>query len=330
MRDIAYNVVHGTLGSVASLFNIFRPTILCLHSVSADGQTAAFRSRLSISTSFLTMLAHELRQRQVPVIHLGEAVARLRNGNLSPFVVLTFDDGYRDNYDALFPIAREFDLPFTIFVTSGLVDRTVPMWWDTLERVEAKTRRSQTGRGLVEDPAFVALAERFRRSAIPDQHEILEDLERRHPGVETSSAYERALTWPMLREMAASGLATIGAHTATHRMLSSLSETDITFELDWSRNRIEQETGIRPRHLAYPFGQPSEVGPDASNIARRLGFEAAFTTEARPLAPHDSANMFHLPRILLSSKARRRNVAFSYISGLAALANSGIRRSAAH
>lgn len=50
---------------------------------------------------------------------------------------LTFDDGYRDNYEIAYPILKKFDVPFTIFVTTGLIDRTrtLPTWWHVLEDV---------------------------------------------------------------------------------------------------------------------------------------------------------------------------------------------------
>ena len=50
---------------------------------------------------------------------------------------LTFDDGYRDNLEMAYPMLKDLKAPFTVFVASGLVDRTSELWWFALERIIA-------------------------------------------------------------------------------------------------------------------------------------------------------------------------------------------------
>lgn len=67
------------------------------------------------------------------------------------------------------------------------------------------------------------------------------------------------LTWDQVNEMLDSGLATIGAHTHTHVELRSCDEAAIEEELEVSDRLIEQRTGVRARHFAYPWGYWSSV-----------------------------------------------------------------------
>lgn len=62
------------------------------------------------------------------VVSLDLAVDRLENGDSSPSVVLTFDDGFADVYDHAFPLLRKHKLPFTLYLTTAYVGGT--MQWD--------------------------------------------------------------------------------------------------------------------------------------------------------------------------------------------------------
>lgn len=61
-------------------------------------------------------------------------------------------------------------------------------------------------------------------------------------------------TWDMLKDLAASPLITLGAHTVSHRELPSLSDEEILEELSNCDARLEELTGAAPRHFAYPRG----------------------------------------------------------------------------
>jgi len=328
VTDLAYKICMGALGSVATLMRIHRPTVLCLHSVAPPRSQSGFRSRLSVDEEFLAMIAATVRKQNIPLISLTDAVARLRAGDLSPFLVLTFDDGYRDNYYNLFKVAKIHDIPFTIFITTGLIDREVPMWWDTLERLDASSDRPKTGRGIVEDPALIAVTKTFRRTQGSKYRQLFEQIVNTFPSLADHSPYDQALTWPMLREMLGSGLLTVGAHTVTHSQLSSLSAVDVRMEFNISRQRIQEELNVEAKFLAYPYGQPQEIGPLAASIAREEGYSAAFTTTPRPLRKRDVDDLFHLPRILLSNKTQNRNTAMAYLSGLAAVVKTAIGQGA--
>ncbi len=87
------------------------------------------------------------------------------------------------------------------------------------------------------------------------------------------------LTWEQVREMQASGLMTIGAHTHTHPDLRMLSTEEIERELSISDYLIEMNTGLRPRHFAYPWGYWS---PLATGVVRER-YESATVGSGPPI-----------------------------------------------
>ncbi len=70
------------------------------------------------------------------VLCLHSLVKSLREGHLPKrAVVLTFDDGYADNLWNAKPLLERYEVPATVFVSTGYVDSDREFWWDELERL---------------------------------------------------------------------------------------------------------------------------------------------------------------------------------------------------
>ena len=112
-----------------------RGAILTLHHVRPAPATG-FRPNalLEIEPDFLERVVKLVRAEGYEIVSLDEAVERLASHRPSPFfVVLTFDDGYRDNLDHAWPVLGRHQVPWTMFVTPGFADRTARLWWLELE-----------------------------------------------------------------------------------------------------------------------------------------------------------------------------------------------------
>jgi len=73
----------------------------------------------------------EFFQRHFKVIPLGEFVAKLERGEpLNRHLAITFDDGYRDNFDNAVPVLEKLALPATFFVVTQWIGSNVVPWWD--------------------------------------------------------------------------------------------------------------------------------------------------------------------------------------------------------
>lgn len=271
---------------------------------------------MAVTDVFLAALIDHLRRRGLDVLSLDDGLARLAAGDVRPFVCLTFDDGYRDNYEVAFPVLRRLGAPAAIFLATGLVDRTSPMWWHPLERAFGGGSRSGTKEGAARQRAHDGWATRFRAADRDGVVRLLEEVSACEPGFRAEEAYDSALDWTMIREMAASGLVTFGAHTVSHPMLATLSGADLAREVRSSRDRCAAMLGAPPDYFAYPFGQPHEIGAEAPGHVAAAGFSAAFTTTAATLRDRNTGDRFRLPRIMLTRRSQNLASIDAYVSGL--------------
>ena len=92
-----------------------------------------------------------LRDNNFHVMPLEDIVSALRSGAALPdrTAAITFDDGYRNNYDTAFPMLREFGFPFTLFISSGLVGSNARLYlnWDQIREM-AKNGATVANHGI--------------------------------------------------------------------------------------------------------------------------------------------------------------------------------------
>ena len=216
---------------------------------------------------------------------LGPDLVRARGRR----VLLTFDDGYRDNYEVAYRVLREHGARGVFFITTGFIDGRATAWWDEIAwLVRASERREVAADGFLADP--VAFDEPHRQGAVAALRRTCASLPgdrvdafldwlagatgapRRGP----ADSREDWMTWDMVREMRAGGM-TVGAHTVTHPVLSSISLEDQRTEVHESMARLEQELGERPRLFSYPVGWRASFTDATKALVRDSGARLAFS-----------------------------------------------------
>ncbi len=238
---------------------------------------------------FDAQMAH-LARRYDP-LPLGEAAERLARGTLPAHAVaVTFDDGYGDNYRYAFPILRKHQIPASIFVVTGALDRRTPFWWDSVaQAVECIAFRGHAGAGAL--PAWLAarLAP-LQRGDRPREvaRGIVQELNRldrtAREGAVTAllaaapsgaAAGDGLLTWAEVREMRRGGIE-FGSHTVSHAFLDELPFAEARREIEESLDRLAAELGEPPQLFAYPRGRVAEP---VRAVLRGAGVTVAVTTE---------------------------------------------------
>jgi peptidoglycan/xylan/chitin deacetylase (PgdA/CDA1 family) len=292
---------------------------------------------LEITPQFLDATLGFVRARGFEIISLDTALQRMAAPAERPFVVLTFDDGYRDNVEYALPVLERHAAPFTMFVTSGFADRTARLWWIELEDAIRRLDRISVD-GL--DLSTANTAEKDRASAIlyqtlrggPEKRllEICALLCEQAAIEPTKIPADLCLDWAGIQKLSHHPLATIGVHTLTHPMLAKHPENVVRNELAESRARIERAIGAPARYLAYPVGDPTSAGPREFALARELGFVSAVTTRPGMIFPEHAAHATALPRLSVNGRYQSLDALDILLSGAPfALWNRGRRVNAA-
>lgn len=204
-------------------------------------------------------------------------------------LLLTFDDGYRDNYEIAFPALRSHGVRAAFFLATGFLDRPHAPWWDEIAWMANNARTSTIALGEWGE-GELSLAERARPRSIATlvgrYKQLAGDACERflqHVARTTGSgrcppeaASELWMTWDMARELQAAGMA-IGGHTVTHPILAHLPEARQREEIDACARRLRDELGLQMTSFAYPVGARDTFNETTKRLLRDHGVETAFS-----------------------------------------------------
>ena len=101
-----------------------------LHRVVEDRSLDSEKRELEITPDFLEETILKYREQSYRFVSIDQ-VCDILDGKEKgkPFVCLTFDDGYQDNYTVALPLLKRLEVPFVVYVTTGFIDNRLPMWW---------------------------------------------------------------------------------------------------------------------------------------------------------------------------------------------------------
>lgn len=225
----------------------------------------------------------------VPLDRLGEQQGRRRR------VALTFDDGLRNNVTVAYPILRRLGIHATFFVCPGLIDRG--RWlWNQEARARLRTLHAGELAALAADvgaPAEVEpFVEHMKRLDVASRRRVEQAVRRATRFFLASPAQREEFelaTWQDLARLDPA-VVTIGSHTLTHPILTSLAAGDVETEVAESRARIEARLKRPVEHFCYPNGDRDGVVVDCV----RRHYRTAVTTVPGRVRP--GADPHLLPR----------------------------------
>lgn len=233
------------------------------------------------------------------LVRLGDWVKKAsENKELPKFAcAVTFDDGWRDNYDYAYPVLKEYGVPATIFVVSGFVGSRYSFWPNRLMRVihafskNERIRLLQSAEGSwlntiglgfplatageLNQAQLDELVEKCKAMPADELMCKLQMLERLTEIKETGEA--DMVDWCQLQAMRAGGLIDIGSHTCGHRrLLGNLDAALMREEIEESKKEIFKRLNVDVDGFCYPNGDYTN---DAVECVRR-NYAYACTTKS--------------------------------------------------
>ena len=231
----------------------------------------------------------------------------------APSVVITFDDGYVDNFLFAKPILEKYKIPATIFVASGHIGDDDEFWWDDLERIillnnhlprqyEIKTSQGSLVMNFTDNEStitsYMKLHPLLKSVQVEERDAVLQEMERR---LLPNLAYRplfRTMSEEELREMDQSPYITIGGHTISHTALSIQPVEVQKKEIFKSKARLESILGHEITTFSYPFGGKNDYTRETVLLVREAGYKKVASNF--PGQIHSgNRNLYEYPRQLV-------------------------------
>ncbi|MEJ2612890.1 MAG: polysaccharide deacetylase family protein [Candidatus Thiodiazotropha sp.] len=283
--------------------------VLAYHRVIPENMLNQVHSASGIITE-KSLFQNHLRwlKQEFDIIAMDDMYDFLSNHkSISCGCMLTFDDGWHDNYFHAKELLEQENIPATVFLPFDYINSNTVFWQEELlarllylndsnnssdisflEQVigsEAKQDR-HTLRGFVT---------KLKDKEYSEIEAILDSLRRYQKDSKVTLEHDAYLTWKEVLEMLSSNIS-FGSHSMSHRMLTRIASEEVQYEITESKVRIEEKIGRPVNAIAYPNGNSNSMVQDVvAESNYRLGFRidhGYVSKDSNPMA---------LPRINIHS-----------------------------
>ena len=236
-------------------------------------------------------------------------IRQKKNKIIKRYAVVTFDDGYSDNYYYGKPLLEKHDVPATLFVVAGAVDKRSEFWWDQLARIVydnyetiIKNYPDIMQKGKHDDINLQAMSklevckiihEHLQTLKMDEREQVLQSISKHNTTNRKPDKNDLPLTNEQIREMTSNkGIFEIGAHTISHPLLSRLSIDEQREEIEGGKNKLEELIDEKVVSISYPHGDYNNTTLD---IIKESNYKYGCTVKKGKV--YHSSNYYEIPRI---------------------------------
>lgn len=241
-----------------------------------------------------------------------ERILDFEKENDKPLFSITFDDGWKDNYEYAFPILKKYGITATIFIVTSAVDTGRLPW---VEEVLKKTHIALKNNKKQEIIKFIKrrlgdsmlllfnniyelvdhYLEYLKELSLTKRENCIYDYYTQI-GVDFEPIRDSILTWDEILEMDKHGIS-FGSHTHTHAILQYCDEKTILNELLISKNILEEKLKKPIYIFCYPNARYNNSD---ANLLEKAGYKFGFRLHNLPL--NKGYSRYFIPRILVNEK----------------------------
>ena len=281
----------------SGLINILRhlgraySKIIVYHSISPT-QTSFVKGTSEIWTSSRRFTKHlTYITKHYKIISLQNLVEHLKKGSVPRrTAVITFDDGFADNYHFAYPILKKIHIQPTIFLTTQAVDNANPIWlqklyylinnfgiekivdtfktfvdWPQVQTTAKNKKEREILHRNFEQFLCYKIAKKVRENI------IIKLYDKFNTSIEDVFSENKVfLTWKQIIKMHENGIC-FGNHAESHTPFSAMSIDDQVLEIGRSKKYIENKIKQSFFPFAYPFGQKNDFTANTTRIIHDAG-----------------------------------------------------------
>lgn len=297
------------------------PRIIFWHGVDIDPHPIIEAENIDIN-SFIKQLNY--LEKHYDIISIDVFHKRFKENKFKGNeIVLTFDDGYKNNLTVLAPILKKRNLPFTVFITAGnITNRSLfptsilrlAIYGSSLKELIIPTLKKEMKivNSASKKQSHVILNKYIKLSSLNVVEEICNDIIANFSNVEWNNIINKysavnPLSWDEVRELISFGC-TIGSHCVEHICChSNQKEEEVKYQIIESKKIIENKLGVTCNYFAYPNGDYTDI---SNKYVTEAGYLMGFTTKKNRIDLTKNC-LCALPRIGAPAKVDTFKIAMS-------------------
>lgn len=290
--------------------------ILMLHRVDTpDSEGIWYNQHLKLSPHTIAEMVEYARKHDchfVSIDMMMEAIKKKKK--VRRCIVVTLDDGYRDNYENGSSLFRQLDIPYTIYVCTKMVKGEMLYWWEILEQLVLSQKEVKLSNGRI----FDCSTKEKKEKAFLDIREIILKLpqDSLKSRLQTLFADDHidwsygndhlGLTWAQLRDLKNEKLATIGNHTYSHNAFKGCTDEAICSDIQLAAKEMWDNCQIEMNHFAFPFGEATAVSEQNVQLIKHIGFKTSATTNDGLVCY--GTDLLELPRLFVTERNWKQTI----------------------
>lgn len=250
-------------------------------------------------------------------------------------VLLTFDDGRRNNLTHAGPLLRKYEVPAIVFLATAYMGSSRLLWPEELHQFGLRWPRAEIpfpdahgkfmldGNRTASAHQLVGAAKRLPVEALEPWLNALRSEIQLPPELAASDLYA-FLSWDEVRQMPRYGFE-IGSHTVNHWIVTNCTAETLRYELQESKIEIERQLGSSCLSFCYPNGAATDWSPATATAVRSAGYRLAYALPDR-IQPRTPVNAYAINRLAVPGSAPQEvfRASISGTIGLLRAVNRGL------
>lgn len=239
-------------------------------------------------------------------------ILNIKEKNNKTYSIITFDDGFKNNYKVAYKILKKYNLPATFFICPGIIDKKKLFWVDEIELCLNYTKKKSF---------CISINNRKKEFDISNLHkktnvcEIIKKICKKEKNTNRKSIIKNlikelnivklkklkhlhdVLSWQDIKKMSATKLFDFGIHSYNHEIYSRLPSVEQNRNILKSKKKVYDKTGIKTYLASYPEGKKSDF--NKKTIEYMIKNKIKICPMAVPGLNRLNTNNFYLKRYMV-------------------------------